>query len=107
MGAKFKIRKGDSVVAISGRERGREGTVLRVLTRENRVLVQGLNMVKRHQRPSAQHPGGIVEKEAPIHVSNVALIDPQSRKPTRIGFKVLGDGRKVRVARRSGEVIDK
>ena len=107
MGVKFKIRKGDSVMAISGRERGREGTVLRVLTKENRVLVQGLNMVKRHQRPSAQHPGGIIEKEAPIHVSNVALIDPQSRKPTRVGFKVLGDGRKVRVARRSGEVVDK
>ena len=107
MGTKFKVRKGDSVIAISGREKGREGTVLRVLTKENRVLVQGLNMVKRHQRPSAQHPGGIIEKEAPIHVSNVALIDPSTRKPTRVGMKVLGDGRKVRVARRSGEVIDK
>jgi large subunit ribosomal protein L24 len=107
MGTKFKVRKGDSVVAISGREKGREGTILRVFTKENRVLVQGLNMVKRHQRPSPQHPGGIIEKEAPIHVSNVALIDPQSRKPTRVGYKVLGDGRKVRVARRSGEVIDK
>jgi len=107
MANKFKIRKGDQVVAISGREKGRQGAVLRVLTKESRVLVQGVNMVKRHQRPSAQHPGGIVEKEAPLHVSNVALIDPESRKPTRVGFKVLGDGRKVRVARRSGEVIDK
>jgi large subunit ribosomal protein L24 len=107
MATKFKIRKGDQVIVITGREKGKRGEVLRVLRAENRVLVQGVNMVKRHQRPSAASAGGIVEKEAPLHISNVAHIDPSSSKPTRVGFKVLEGGRKVRVARRSGEVIDR
>ncbi|HZB90989.1 MAG TPA: 50S ribosomal protein L24 [Stellaceae bacterium] len=103
---KFKIKKGDKVVVITGREKGKSGEVLRVLRAENRVVVQGVNMVKRHTRPGAAQPGGIVEKEAAIHVSNVAHIDPKSSRPTRVGYKVLADGRKVRFAKRSGEVLD-
>jgi large subunit ribosomal protein L24 len=103
---KFKIKKGDKVVVITGRDKGKSGEVLRVLREENRVVVQGVNMVKRHTRPSAGQAGGIVDKEAAIHVSNVAHIDPKTSKPTRVGYKTLGDGRKVRFARRSGEVID-
>ena len=106
MAVKFKIRKGDKVVVITGKEKGKSGEVLRVLREEARVLVQGVNMVKRHTRPSAGNPGGIIDKEAPVHVSNVAHIDPKSGKPTRVGYKVLDGGRKVRVARRSGEMID-
>lgn len=101
-----RIRKGDNVIVVSGRDKGKKGNVLRVLPADERVLVQGINVVKRHMRPSARQTGGIVEKEAPIHLSNVALIDPQSGKATRVGFRTLDDGRKVRVARRSGEVID-
>ena len=101
-----KIRKGDRVIVIAGRDKGRIGEVLKVLPKENRAIVQGVNIVKRHQRPTADQPGGIVEKEAPIHVSNLAHIDPKDNKPTRVGFKVLDDGRKVRYAKRSGEVID-
>jgi large subunit ribosomal protein L24 len=103
---KFKIKKGDKVVVITGRDKGKSGEVLKVLRDEDRVLVQGVHMVKRHTRASAGQTGGIVEKEAPIHVSNVAHIDPKSNKPTRVGYKTLEDGRKVRVARRSGEVLD-
>jgi large subunit ribosomal protein L24 len=101
-----KIRKGDRVQVLAGRDRGRRGEVLAVMPKENRALVQGVNMVKRHQKPRGlnQH-GGIQEKEAPIHLSNIALIDPSSDKPTRIGFRTLEDGKKVRVAKRSGEVI--
>ena len=106
MAQKFKIKKGDKVVVITGRDKGKSGEVLRVLRDEDRVLVQGVNMIKRHTRPAAGQTGGIVEKEAAIHISNVAHIDPKSSKPTRVGYKVLGDGRKVRVARRSGEVLD-
>ena len=106
MNRKFRIRKGDNVVVLSGRERGKRGTVLRVIRKDERVLVQGVNMVKRHTRPTAQNAGGIVEKEAPLHISNVALVDPKLGKATRIGFKFLEDGRKVRVAKNSGEVID-
>ena len=106
MATKFKIKKGDKVVVITGRDKGKSGEVLRVLRDEERVLVQGVNMIKRHTRPAAGQTGGIVEKEAAIHISNVAHIDPKSSKPTRVGFKVLGDGRKVRFARRSGEVLD-
>jgi large subunit ribosomal protein L24 len=101
-----RIRKGDNVIVVTGRDKGKKGSVLRVLPAEERVLVQGVNVVKRHMRASARQAGGIVEKEAPIHLSNVALIDPQSGKATRVGFRTLDDGRKVRVARRSGEVID-
>ena len=104
--AKLKIKKGDKVVVISGRDKGKNGEVLRVLVEENRALVQGVNMMKRHTRPRPGEPGGIVEKEAAIHVSNVAHIDPKSQKPTRVGYRILEDGRKVRYAKRSGEVLD-
>jgi len=106
MATKFKIKRGDKVVVITGRDKGKSGEVLRVLRDEERVLVQGVNMIKRHTRQAAGQTGGIVEKEAAIHISNVAHIDPKSSKPTRVGYKVLGDGRKVRFARRSGEVLD-
>jgi len=106
MAAKFKIKKGDKVIVITGRDRGKQGEVLRVLREESRVVVQGVHIVKRHTRQSAGNPGGIIEKEAAIHVSNVAHIDPKSGKATKVGFKTLTDGRKVRVARRSGETID-
>ena len=104
---KFRIKKGDRVVVTAGRDRGRHGEVLRELRKEDRLVVQGVNMVKRHQRPSAGHPGGIVDKEASIHISNVAHLDPDSGKPTRVGYKILDDGRKVRFAKRSGEIIDR
>jgi large subunit ribosomal protein L24 len=104
----MKVRKGDDVIVLSGRDKGKKGSVLRVLREENRVVVQGVNVVKRHTKPSAASPGGIVEREAPIHVSNVSHIDPADGKPTRVGFKFLEDGsRKVRFAKRSGEVIDR
>jgi len=104
---KMKIKKGDNVVVISGRDKGRTGQVLRVLPQEARLVVQGVHVARRHTKPRMGDPGGIVDKEMTIHVSNVAHIDPQSSKPTRIGYKILDNGRKVRVARRSGEVIDK
>ena len=104
---KFRIKRGDRVVVLTGRDRGRQGEVLRVLRKEDRLIVQGVNMVKRHQRPTAGHPGGIVDKEATIHISNVAHVDPTSGKPTRVGYKTLDDGRKVRFAKRSGEMIDR
>ena len=106
MSAKFKIKKGDKVVVLTGRDKGKSGEVLRVLRADSRVLVQGVNVVKRHTRQSPGQPGGIVEKEAAIHISNVAHIDPKSNLPTRVGFKTLQDGRKVRFAKRSGEVLD-
>ena len=106
MAAKFKIRKGDSVIVRTGRDKGKRGDVLKVMPAESRVIVQGVNMVKRHTKPSQAGPGGIVEKEAPIHISNVAHVDPKDDKATRIGFRVLDDGRKVRFAKRSGEVVD-
>ena len=100
-----KIKKGDSVVVLTGKDKGRSGTVLKVLPEDNRVVVQGINMVQRHTRPSQTNPnGGIVNKEASLHVSNVAHVDSNG-KPTRVGFKIDGD-KKVRVAKRSGEVID-
>jgi large subunit ribosomal protein L24 len=107
MAAKFKIKKGDKVIVITGRDKGKSGEVLRVVREEDRVLVQGVNMMKRHMRPAAGQPGGIIEKEATIHISNVAHIDPKSNEPTRVGYKILEDGRKVRFAKRSGEVLDK
>lgn len=103
---KMRVRRGDNVVVISGRDKGKTGEVLRVDRERNRVLVQGVNMMKRHQRPTQTSPGGINEFEAMIHTSNIALVDPKTDKPTRVGFKTLDDGRKVRVAMRSGEVID-
>jgi len=104
---KLKIKKGDNVVVITGRDKGKTGEVLRVFPAEARVIVQGIHLAKRHTRPRMGEPGGIVEKELTIHISNIAHMDPQSRKPTRVGFRRLGDGRKVRFARRSGEVIDR
>lgn len=106
MAAKFKIRKGDTVIVRTGRDKGKRGDVLKMLPSENRVIVQGVNMVKRHTKPSPQGAGGIVEKEASIHISNVAHIDPKEDSATRVGFKFLDDKRKVRFAKRSGEVID-
>ena len=102
-----RIRKGDRVEVISGADKGVRGEVLRVFPDANRAIVQGVRMVKRHQKPTGMgQPGGIVEKEATIHLSNVALVDPQSEKKTRVGFRVLDDGRKVRVARATGAVIE-
>jgi large subunit ribosomal protein L24 len=106
MSVKLKIKKGDNVVVLTGRDKGKTGTVMKVMPKESRVVVQGVNIVKRHTRPAAGQQGGIVEKESTIHVSNVSLIDPKTSKPTRVGFKTVDGGRKVRVARRSGEVLD-
>jgi large subunit ribosomal protein L24 len=101
-----KIRKGDTVVILSGRDKGRSGEVIEVRMAQSRAIVRGINMVKRHQKQSAQQEGGIVSKESTIHLSNLALKDPKDGKPTRVGFKVMNDGRKVRVAKRSGAEID-
>ena len=103
---RFRLKKGDDVVVISGSDKGKTGSILRVIRSEDRVIVDGINMVKRHTRPSQAQPGGIVNKEAPIHISNVALADPKDGSATRVGYKFLEDGRKVRVAKKSGEVID-
>ena len=104
---KMKIKKGDNVVVITGRDKGKAGEVLRVLPAERRLIVQGVHIARRHTKPRMGDPGGIVDKELTIDASNVAHIDPQSGKPTRVGYKTLDDGRKVRFARRSGEVLDK
>jgi large subunit ribosomal protein L24 len=104
-----KIKKGDTVVVITGRDKGKSGEVLEMRRDEHRVLVRGVNIVKRHQRQSATQEGGIISKESPIHLSNVALTDPKDGKPTRVGFKIVGQGeerKKVRVAKRSGVEID-
>ena len=104
-----RIRKGDRVVVLTGRDKDRTGEVIEVRPDENRALVRGVNMVKRHQRQTAQQEGGIISKEAPVHVSNLALADPKDGKPTRVGFKFVGEGRdrkKVRFAKRSGVEID-
>ena len=103
---KPKIKKGDEVIVISGKDKGRKGSVLKVNPATRRILVQGINMVKRHTRPTSAGPGGILEIEAMLHVSNVAHIDPKLDKPTRVGYRVLENGRKVRYAKLSGEVID-
>ena len=101
-----KIKKGDRVVLLTGKDKGRQGAVLKVFPKEQRVLVEGLNIVQRHTRPTQGDPqGGIKTKEAPVHVSNVAFVDPKTGEPTRVGFKIEGD-KKVRVAKKSGEVID-
>jgi large subunit ribosomal protein L24 len=101
-----KIKKGDKVVVLSGRDKGRTGEVIEVRPSAERALVRGINMVKRHQRQTAQQEGGIISKESPIHLSNLAVADPKDGKPTRVGFKVLTDGRRVRIAKRSGVEID-
>jgi large subunit ribosomal protein L24 len=101
-----RIRKGDKVIVLTGRDKGRSGEVIRVMRDEDRALVRGVHIAKRHQRQSASQEGGIVSKETPIHLSNLALADPKDGKPTRVGFKILPDGKKVRVAKRSGAEID-
>jgi large subunit ribosomal protein L24 len=100
-----KIKKGDKVVVLTGRDKGKSGEVVEVRPKENRALVRGVNMVRRHQRQSASQEGGIISKEGPINLSNIALEDPKDGKPTRVGFKILADGQKVRIAKRSGEQI--
>jgi large subunit ribosomal protein L24 len=102
------VRKGDTVIVVAGKERGKRGRVLRVISEKNRVVVERINMIKKHQRPTQRvRQGGIIEREGSIHLSNVMLVDPTSGKPTRTGRRELGDGKKVRVARKSGEIIDK
>lgn len=103
--AKLKIKKGDQVIILTGKDRGTKGEVLRVFPETSRVLVQGVNIVTKHNKPSQVSGGGIAKKELPIHISNVALADPKTGKPTRVGYKVLKDDKKVRVARKSGETI--
>ena len=107
MANKIRMKKGDHVMVITGKDKGKTGEVLRLFPKENRALVQGVNMIKRHTRPTQASAGGILEKEASIQVSNLSQIDPKDNKPTRTGVKVLKDGRKVRFSKRSGEVIDK
>lgn len=104
-GLQSYLKRGDEVIVIAGKEKGKKGKITRVDTKNNRVIVEGVNLVKRHQRPTMTSEGGIVTKEAGIHVSNVMLADPKSGKPTRVGYKVQKDGKKVRVAKKSGEVI--
>jgi large subunit ribosomal protein L24 len=102
------VRKGDTVMVVAGKERGKRGRVLRVIPEKNRVVVERVNMIKKHQRPTQRlRQGGIIEREGSIHLSNVMLLDPTSGKPTRIGMRTLNDGKKARVARKSGELIDK
>jgi large subunit ribosomal protein L24 len=106
---KMRIRRDDEVIVIGGKDKGKTGKVLRVDREKQRVFVEGLNIIKRHQRPSALNPNaqaGVIEREGPIHVSNVALVDPKEKKPTRIGTTVTSDGKRARVAKRSGTQID-
>ncbi|MCG8491446.1 MAG: 50S ribosomal protein L24 [Sneathiellales bacterium] len=106
MAEKFAVKKGDKVVVLTGKDKGKTGEVLSVVREDRRAVVSGVNMVKRHTKQSQTEAGGIVEKEASIHLSNIALQDPKDGKATRVGYKTLDDGRKVRFAKRSGEVID-
>lgn len=102
------VKKNDQVIVISGKDKGKKGRVIAAYPKENRVLVEGVNLVKKHQKPNQANPqGGIITKEAPIHVSNVMPIDPKTGKPTRVGYRTIEDGKKVRVAKRSGEILDK
>ena len=103
--ASNKIKKGDNVVVLAGRDKGKRGEVIEVIPKESRALVRGINMVRRHQRQSPSQEGGIISKEGPIQISNLAIEDPKDGKPTRVGFKLLADGKKVRIAKRSGEQI--
>ena len=106
MSVKLKIKKGDKVIVITGKDKGRQGEVVRVIPDENRVVVAGINVAKRHTRQTASQEGGIINKDMPIQISNLALRDPKDGKPTRVGYKMLADGKKVWFAKRSGEVID-
>ncbi len=101
-----KIKKGDKIVVLAGRDKGKAGEVIQVMPKEDRALVRGVNLVKRHTKASMNQEGGIISKEAPIQLSNIAVADPKDGKPTRVGFKTLDDGRKVRFAKRSGDLID-
>jgi large subunit ribosomal protein L24 len=106
MAVKLKIKKGDKVVVTTGRDKGKSGDVLAVYPSENRAIVQGVNMVKRHQKQTAQSEGGIINRESKIHISNLAIADPKDGSASRIGYKLNDDGTKSRIAKRSGEVID-
>lgn len=101
-----KLRKGDNVVVLTGKDKGRTGEIIQMMPKEGKALVQGINMIKRHQRQTASQEAGIINREAAVQVSNLALADPKDGKPTRVGMKILDDGRKVRIAKRSGEEID-
>ena len=101
-----KIRKGDKVVVLTGRDKGRNGEVIQILREQDRALVRGVHIVKRHQRQTPSQDGGIISKEASVHLSNLALADPKDGKPTRVGFKIHADGKKVRIAKRTGAEID-
>ena len=104
---KLRIKKGDKVIILTGKDRGKRGEVIKVFPAEMKLLVSGINIAKKHVKPSQVHPnGGIIAKEMPIHYSNVALLDPKVDLPTRVGYKILEDGKKVRVAKRSNEIID-
>ena len=107
MAIKLRIKKGDTVAVLTGRDKGKKGEVLRVMPEKRRLIVAGVNVVKRHTRPSQAEAGGIIEKEASIHVSNVAIADPKENKPTRVGYRIMEDGRKMRFAKRSGEILDR
>jgi large subunit ribosomal protein L24 len=106
MPVKFKIKKGDKVVVIAGKDKGKQGDVLQIITDENRAVVSGINVAKRHTKAQGANEGGIINKNMPIHISNLALRDPKDGKPTRVGYKTLDGGKKVRVAKRSGVTID-
>ena len=101
-----KIKKGDKVVVLTGRDSGKSGEVLQVMPKESRAVVRGINVVRKHQKQTMQQEGGIISKELPVHLSNLAIADPKDGKPTRVGFKIMDDGRKVRYAKRSGDLID-
>ncbi|MAA99873.1 MAG: 50S ribosomal protein L24 [Stappia sp.] len=101
-----KLKKGDTVVVLTGRDKGKTGEILQVIPADNKAVVRGVNVVRRHQRQSAQQEGGIISKELPVHLSNLAIADPKDGKATRVGFQVKEDGTKVRVAKRSGDLID-
>jgi len=101
-----KIKKGDKVIVLTVKDKGKTAEVIKAMPKENKVVIQGVNVVKKHQKPTQGNPGGIVTKELPIDASNVAIVDPKDGKPTRVGFKFLKDGKKVRFAKRSGDVID-
>ena len=103
---KYKIKKGDQVVILTGKDKGKKGNIIDIVTKRNRVLIQGISMVKRHTKPSAASKGGIEHKESSVHISNVSIADPKDGKPSKIGFKFLDKGKKVRFSKRSGEVID-
>jgi large subunit ribosomal protein L24 len=106
--ASIRVRKGDTVMVVAGKERGKRGKVLRVIREKGRVIVEHVNMIKKHQRPTQKlRQGGIIEREGPLHISNVMLVDPHTDRPTRVGVRILADKRKVRVSRRSGEIVDK